>query len=215
MSDASGRVRLRGFYFITDSHLTVRGVIEDVREALSAGVVLVQYREKNKPYDARRAEAGELLALARAAAVPLIVNDDIALAKVIGADGVHLGQEDASPALARGELGPGALVGGWVGNSKEARAAASAGAGDVAASPVFETATKADAGPGIGIDGVRAIREATALPVVAIGGLTEENIPGVVAAGADMICAISASLAGGGPGDVARNVARLVAAMGR
>ena len=201
-----GPAKLRGFYFITDARLTVNGVLEDVRQAVEADVALVQYREKERSFAERLAEAKEILALCRQAGVPLIVNDDIDLAKETGAGGVHLGQGDAPPQDARAALGPEAIVGVSVGSSEEARGAEDAGATYVAASPVFETPTKADAGPGVGLEGLRRIRAATKLPVVAIGGINAANVLDVVRAGADMICAISASLR---DGQVARNIRAL------
>ena len=210
------REKLRGFYFITDSGLTLNGIIEDTRQALEAGVALVQYREKEKGFQERLGEAKELLALCRGAGVPLIVNDGIELAKRLGLagdrmGGVHLGQEDAPPALARAELGPDVIVGVSVGGAGDALGAATAGAPYVATGPVFETSTKPDAGPAIGIEGLRAVRAATTLPLAAIGGLDASNVGEVARAGADMICAISASLAGG---KVAGNVRAISRAAG-
>jgi len=205
-----GARRLSGFYFITDSGLSTSGILSDVEAALAGGTALVQYREKGRPYDKRLAEARELVGLCRAAGVPLIINDEIALARDSGADGIHLGQGDAPPGEARAALGPDAIVGVSVGSPEEAREAESAGVDYVAASPVFSTTTKLDAGPGVGLESVRAIRAATALPLAAIGGLTRERIPDVVTAGADLVCAISASLAGE---DVAANVRVLREAM--
>jgi len=205
-----GRRRLSGFYFITDSKLTSLGVRSDVEAALAGGTALVQYREKGLTYDERLAKARGLVGLCRAAGVPFIINDEIALARDSGADGIHLGQGDAAPGEARAALGPDAIVGVSVGSPEEAREAEREGVDYVAASPVFSTTTKLDAGPGVGLGGLRAIRAATGLPVAAIGGLTRERIPDVVAAGADLVCAISASLAGG---DVAANVQVLREAM--
>ncbi len=206
-----GAGRLSGFYFITDSGLTSGGVPGDVAAAIAGGAALVQYREKLRAFDERLAEARELAGLCRAAGVPLIVNDDIALAREAGADGVHLGQGDAPPAEAREALGAGAIIGVSVGTPEEAREAERAGANYVAASPVFATTTKLDAGPGVGLEGLRVIRAATGLPLAAIGGLTLGGLPDVIAAGADLICAISASLAGG---NVTANVRALRGAMG-
>ncbi|MHC5054217.1 MAG: thiamine phosphate synthase [Planctomycetota bacterium] len=203
--------RWSGFYFITDSGLTSGGVRLDVEAALSGGAALVQYREKGRAYEERLAEAREVARLCRAAGVPLIINDEIALARDSGADGVHLGQGDAPPGEARAALGPRATVGVSVGSPEEARTAEREGADYVAASPVFATTTKLDSGPGIGLGGLRAIRAATQLPLAAIGGVTLESTPEVVAAGADLVCAISASLKGG---DVAANVRALREAMG-
>ncbi len=210
MSEADPRRRWSGFYFITDSRLTVRGVVEDVRAALAAGVALVQYREKEKGFDDRRAETERMLALCRASRVPLIINDDIRLARETLAGGVHLGPGDAAPSVARRELGPEAIIGVSVGNANEARDAEAAGADYLALGPVFATATKPDAGSPVGIEGVRAVRAATELPLVAIGGLDATGIPAVVEAGADLVCAISASLAGGAVGE---NIARMKEAM--
>lgn len=192
-----GRARWQGFYFITDGRLTENGIVEDVRQAISAGSVMVQYREKDKPWSERRTDAVEVQNLCREAGVVFIVNDDVDLARDIGADGVHVGQEDTPPGEARRVLGPEAVIGVSVGSADEARRAEAAGASYLAVSPVFSTDTKLDAGPGVGIDGVRAIREVTRLPLAAIGGLNRDNIPAVLEAGADLICAISASLAGG------------------
>ena len=197
------RRRWAGFYFITDATLSERGIIADVRDALTAGVVMVQYREKSKSYGERRAEAIDIFALCRAAGVPFIVNDDVQLARDIGADGVHIGQEDTPLIEARRILGPKTIIGVSVGSADEARIATGSGADYMAASPIFATPTKLDAGPGIGIDGIRAIRDVTDLPLAAIGGLNRGNIPLVIEAGADMICAISASLSGG---KVAENI---------
>jgi thiamine-phosphate diphosphorylase len=88
---ARDRRHLGGFYFITDSRLTMNGVLEDVRQALEAGVALVQYREKEKGFPERLQEAETLLALCRERRVPFIVDDDIGLAGEVGADGVHVG----------------------------------------------------------------------------------------------------------------------------
>lgn len=208
---ALDRQQLRGFYFITDSRLTVNGIVEDTRQALAAGVVLVQYRQKEKGLPERLNEAKQLLALCRQAGVPFIVNDDVEVAREVGADGVHVGQEDASPVEARAALGAEAIIGVSVGSAQEAEAAEASGATYVSVGPVFETATKPDAGAAIGIEGVRAIRAATTLPLAAIGDLNVSNTREVVEAGAAMVCAISASLA---EGRVKENIERLRGAAG-
>jgi thiamine-phosphate diphosphorylase len=202
-------VRLAGFYFITDPGLTRAGMLSDVEAALRAGAAVVQYRDKGGPSPElcrRMAEA------CRAAHVPLLVNDDVTLAAEIGADGVHVGQSDTTPAVARALLGSRAIVGVSVATIAELAAAEADGASYVAASPVFATPTKADAGPGIGLFGVRALRAATRLPLAVIGGIGEENILRLAAAGADLFCAISASYASG---NVEANVRRLCAMIDR
>ena len=200
----------RGFYFITDSRLTVNGVLEDVRQALSAGAVMIQYREKEAPFSARREEASRLLELCRAHGTPFIVNDDVKLAAEIGADGVHLGQLDLPLPEARRTLGDRAIIGISAGSVEDSRAAEREGADYVSASPVFATPTKPDAGPPLGLEGLARIRAATRLPLAAIGGLHVGNVRAAVEAGADMICAISASLAGE---KVAENIRALLRAM--
>jgi len=202
------RIRWRGFYFITDSGLTVNGIAEDVRQAIAAGAVMVQYREKGKTAEVQLAEAREIQAICRKAKVPFIVNDDVSLAKEIGADGVHVGPHDMSPAEARKILGEKAIVGVSVASSEEALAAEKQGASYVAASPVFVTPTKPDAGKPVGIDGLKKIRAVTKLPLVAIGGINEGNVAEAIAAGVDMVCAISASLK---EGKVRENIRRLAA----
>jgi len=189
--------RWRGFYFITDAALSQNGVKEDSRQALQAGVAMLQYREKNQPLELCRAEARELQKLCAAAGVPFIINDNVELALSLGADGVHVGQEDTAPQEARRVLGPDAIIGVSVGSVAEARKAEKTGASYLAVSPVFATPTKADAGPGVGIEGLSAIRAITKLPLAAIGGINQQNIVAIMAAGADLICAISASLAEG------------------
>jgi thiamine-phosphate pyrophosphorylase len=199
------KFRRKGFYFITDSGLTVNGIAEDVRQAIAAGSVMVQYREKGKTAEERLVEAREIQAICNKAKVPFIVNDDVALAKEIRADGVHVGPHDMSLAEARKSLGKKAIVGVSVGSAEEAKAAEKQGASYVAASPVFVTPTKPDAGLPVGIMGLKKIRAATKLPVVAIGGINESNVTDV-AAGVDMVCAISASLK---DGKVEENIRRL------
>jgi thiamine-phosphate pyrophosphorylase len=145
--------------------------------------------------------------LCRAAGVPFLVDDRVELAKEIGADGAHVGQSDMALREARAILGPAATIGVSVATVAEARAAEDAGADYLAVSPVFATATKLDAGPGVGLAGIAAIRAATTLPLAAIGGIGPANIRDVRRAGADLICAISASLAGG---TVTENIRQLM-----
>jgi len=205
--------RLFGFYFITDPELSVHGMLEDVRGALEAGAVLVQYRNKGVgPFPHSPGLAVEMRRLCRESSVPFIVNDDVELARSIGADGAHVGQGDLPASWVRRELGPRAIVGVSVSTVEQVREAEQEGATYVAASPVFATPTKPDAGPPIGIAGVKRLRAATRLPLAAIGGVRDDAIPLLVEAGADLVCAISASLAGG---TVEQNVRRLAGLMRR
>ncbi len=205
------RARWRGFYFITDSGLSRNGILEDTRQALKAGAVLVQYREKALSFEARLAEARSVQALCRAAGRPFILNDEVELALAVEAEGLHVGQTDTEALVARQRLGKKAILGVSVGSPEEARAAEVAGASYLAASPVFATPTKPDAPEPVGLEGLRAIREVTELPLVAIGGVSETNAAALIEAGADMLCAISASLA---EGRVDENIQRLLIAAG-
>jgi thiamine-phosphate pyrophosphorylase len=200
---------LFGFYFVTDRDQSTHGMIEDVREALRAGAALVQYRDKGSAAPSADL-AAEMQRLCRTAGVPLVVNDDVDLAISIEADGVHVGQGDMPAAEVRQRLGPRAIVGVSASTVAEVEQAERSGATYVAASPVFATPTKRDAGPPIGIDGVIRLRAATRLPLAVIGGIEDANIPLLIEVGADLLCAISASLRGG---TVYENVRRLAGLM--
>ena len=117
------------------------------------------------------------------------------LALEVGADGVHLGQEDFSYYEARNLLGPEKIIGVTVHNVAEALAAQAAGADYLGVSPIFATATKADAGTPAGVALLAEIRRRVSLPLVAIGGITLANATAVIEAGADAVCAISAVVA--------------------
>lgn len=184
------RSPLAGYCFITDAGLSRAGNESDVRQALAAGVGTIQYRCKEGSARELHREAAALRALCRGAL--FLVNDRVDLALAVEADGVHLGQDDLPYPVARRLLGDRRTIGITVRSVDQAVEAARMGADYVGVSPVFETRTKADAGRPCGLDLVRRVRRAVSIPVVAIGGITLENAPEVVAAGADGLCAISA-----------------------
>jgi thiamine-phosphate pyrophosphorylase len=161
-----------------------------VAQAVAAGVRVVQYRRKEgKPKDLV-AEARQLRDCCRS--LRFLVNDRVDVALEVAADGVHLGQEDLSCHEARKLLGPGKIIGVTVHNLPEALEAQAAGADYLGVSPIFATITKADAGVPAGVALLAEIRRRVSLPLVAIGGITLDNAPQVIAAGADAVCAISA-----------------------
>ena len=121
-----------------------------------------------------------------------IVNDRLDVALACGADGVHLGQDDLSADVARQLTPPGFIIGISVGTPGEAVRAEQGGADYLALSPVFPTASKNNAGPGIGPEVLREIRKYVTIPVIAIGGITPENVDDVITAGADGVAVISA-----------------------
>jgi thiamine-phosphate pyrophosphorylase len=181
---------VKGYYFVTDAHLSRAGTASDVRQAAAAGVEVVQYRCKDGSSAALYAEAAALKEICRG---PLfIVNDRVDIALAVAADGVHLGQDDLPLPVARKLLGREKIIGLTVHSVEEARQAAALGADYLGVSPIFATQTKPDDGQPAGIELIRQIKSAVKLPVVAIGGINLANAPEVVSAGADCLCAISA-----------------------
>ena len=163
-------------YAVTDtSWLRGRTLAQQVEEALRGGVTMVQLREKKLQGEALEQEAREILALCRQYGVPLLINDDVMLAKKIGADGVHVGQDDMSAAKARELLGEDAVIGVTARTVEQAVAAQEAGADYLGSGAVFGTSTKKDAKP---MDPAyfQQICESVSIPVVAIGGVTLDNI---------------------------------------
>jgi thiamine-phosphate diphosphorylase len=124
--------------------------------------------------------------------VPFIVNDRLDVALAVGADGVHVGQDDMPAAVARKLIGPGKILGVSVENVAQAQAALADGADYVGASPIFATPTKTDAPPPMGIEGLQELARGCTLPIVAIGGLNAANAAAVLRAGAAGLAVVSA-----------------------
>jgi thiamine-phosphate pyrophosphorylase len=181
---------MKGYYFITDTRLSLAGNALDVEQAMAAGVRVVQHRDKKADTAAMIAEARILRRLCRSAL--FLVNDRVEVALAVDADGVHLGQEDLHYREARRRLGETKIIGITVNTVEQALEAASLGADYLGVSPIFATQTKPDAGEPAGLHLLREIRALVNLPLVAIGGITLDNAPDVIAAGADSLCAISA-----------------------
>lgn len=184
------RDAMRGYYFITDHRLTRAGIFSDCRNAVAAGVGVVQYRNKEASTKHMREEAQRLRSIC-GSRVKLLINDRIDIALAVGADGVHLGQDDMPCVCARKLLGSKAVIGVTVHSVKEALIAEKSGADYLGVSPIFATATKKDAGKPAGLQLLRDIRRRTRLPLAAIGGITLDNAGQVIASGADAVCAIS------------------------
>ncbi len=165
---------------------------DQAAQAIAGGARLIQYRNKGGDSPRRLQEAEALRSVCRAAAVPFIVNDDVALAARIDADGVHLGRDDADPTGARERLGPDALIGVSCYDSLERAVHAQAvGADYVAFGRFFPSRTKPLATPAT-TELLRRAREILDIPLVAIGGITPDNGGILIAAGADMLAAIDA-----------------------
>lgn len=179
----------RGLYLITPDTTDSAALFAVCKQVLAARPALLQYRNKSTDPALRLAQTHTLRALTRAAGVGLIINDDVALAAQVGADGVHLGRDDGDIAAARARLGEHAILGASCYDQLPlARAAIAAGADYVAFGAVCPSATKPNA--------VRAplslFADSAALgaPRVAIGGITPANAGEIVAAGADMLAVI-------------------------
>ncbi|MBC7332917.1 MAG: thiamine phosphate synthase [Actinobacteria bacterium] len=179
-------------YFITDSKLTKKGIIEDVREAIEAGVKIVQYREKEKSTRKMFEEARRIKNLCKQNGVLFIVNDRVDISLAVDADGVHLGDEDMPYEVARKILGVEKIIGLTVHDIEEAVLAEKMGADYIGLSPIFETKTKPDAGKPSGLEFIRMAKEKITIPFVAIGGINESNIESVLDAGATSVAIISA-----------------------
>jgi len=164
-----------GLYVITPQYADVDVLLDQVRQALEGGARLVQYRDKSQDVALRFEQASELLELCRDFAVPLIINDDLRLADMIGADGVHLGRDDGSLREARLILGRDKLIGVSCYNDLAlARIAQDGGADYVAFGSFFASVTKPQAVPAP-LELLHQARRELRLPVVAIGGITLAN----------------------------------------
>ena len=195
-------------YLVTDEAcLHGRPLLECVEEALAAGVTLVQYRAKAADGGVLYAEACKLKELCGKYNVPLIINDRLDIALAVGAAGVHLGQDDLPCAVARRLLGEDFIIGVSAHNPAEAVQAVSEGADYLGCGAVFGTATKHDVAK-LGLENLRAIRKAVAVPMVGIGGITADNYAEVLATGADGAAIVSGILA---QKDIGAAVKKLVA----
>lgn len=176
--------------------------------ALAGGAGMLQYRDKSGDPAAARASAEALLAVCRNTGAPLIINDDIDTADIIGADGVHLGRTDTAVAAARERLGPSAIIGATCHASVDAAAlAVRDGASYVSFGRFFPSRTKPGAPPADRTV-LEQARQRLSLPIVAIGGVDTDNGASLIAAGADWLAVSNAIF---GAGDVRAAAARLAA----
>jgi thiamine-phosphate pyrophosphorylase len=183
-------------YPLTDVQLSGLSHAEQVRLLSRGGASLVQLREKQMSPKQFYEEAKAAVAIAAQCGVQLIVNDRVDVALAVGANGVHLGQDDLPPQAARKLLGDQAILGYSTHNIEQAIQASKLPIDYLAIGPIFSTATKSDTAPVLGLEGFRAVRQAIGdFPLVAIGGITLANARDVIAAGADSVAVISALLA--------------------
>lgn len=191
-------------------------VKDQVRSFAEAGAALIQIRDKNATSRELFEIVSDVLSAASENGTLIVVNDRVDIAMLTGAKAVHLGQTDIPPDAARRSLGDDAIIGLSTHNLQQAKEASHQPVDHIAVGPIFRTTTKADPDPIVGIDGLKAIREALPdIPIVAIGGITRKNIGSVFEAGADSAAVIGGLHEGGRLAqnykelsDLARNVKR-------
>ena len=188
-------VKLR-LYAVTDRAWAADedALMDQIAAAIDGGAGIVQLREKHLDHDAFLREARRFVALCREKGVISIINDAVDIAAAVGADGVHVGQSDLAAGRAREVLGPDKLIGVSAHSVEEALAAQAAGADYLGVGAAFVTGTKTDAAP-ISRDTIRAITAAVDIPVVAIGGISRDNITELAGCGLDGVAVVSALFA--------------------
>ena len=178
-------IRRGGIYGLTAEKFSLgRSNPDVVRAMLDAGVRIVQYREKTKKMGAKYEECLLLRAMTRKAGAAFIVNDDIDLALLVDADGVHVGQEDLPVAAVRSLVGEGRAIGLSTHSPEQARAAVAAGADYIGVGPIYATQTKDDVCAPVGLSYLDFVVREIDLPFVAIGGIKERNLAEVAGRGA-------------------------------
>ena len=193
-------------YAVTDrSWLKGETLYEQVEKALKGGVTLVQLREKEFSHEEMVQEAKEIKEIAARYHVPFVINDDIYAAKEINADGVHIGQSDMEYQKAREILGPDKIIGVSAGNLEQAVAAEKAGADYIGVGAVFTTSTKLDH-TRITFETLKEITSTVSIPVVAIGGISADNLTQLKGTGIDGISVISAIFGQPDPGAATKDL---------
>ena len=191
-------------YPITDTALSSLSHAAQVKSLIAGGATLIQLREKNNSARAFHADAADAIRIGRLAGINVIINDRVDVALALGADGVHLGQNDIPVAAARRLLGNDAIIGFSTHNIEQVKAALDLPIDYLAFGPIFPTRSKRNPDPVAGLDALRLIKSINGrLPVVAIGGIDQSNLVEVLSA-ADSAAIISAIVAE--PEQIAKNV---------
>ena len=201
------KFELPKIYPITDARLTGLSHLEQVERLVRGGARIVQLRDKQAAPKDFYESAKSVVEFARARNVKIIVNDRVDIALAVGADGVHLGQDDLPPEYARKILGEKAIVGFSTHSVEQAAEAAAFPLDYIAVGPVFPTSTKENPDTAIGLETLKLTREIVGdFPLVAIGGIDRENARSVFRGGADSLAIISGILK---PADlIAQNMQR-------
>ena len=200
-------------YAVTDRAWTGRqSLYEQVESALKGGVTCVQLREKELDDDAFLREAMEISALCRQYGVPLFINDNVDVARACHADGIHVGQSDMEAGQVRQLVGKDMMIGVSVHSVEEALAAVRNGADCLGVGAMFSTSTKTDADV-LPMETLRAICNAVEIPVVAIGGISRDNLLQLSGTGVDGVALVSAIFGAGDIEKECRQLRRLAAEM--
>ncbi len=197
------------FQVLTDTCLQTHfSHVELAELAIAGGADTIQFRQKEGSTRQMIRVAEQMQDVCKRAGVTFIINDRVDVAIASHADGVHLGQDDFPIPLARKFLGEEAIIGGSAGSMDEARKCLLEGADYIGFGPVYPTTSKEDAGPAAGLDLLKQIVEAIALPIIAIGGITADNVLPVIKAGAHGFAVISAVCCQNDPAEAARCLRR-------
>jgi thiamine-phosphate pyrophosphorylase len=189
------RFKLPPLYPITDTEISGLSHSEQVRLLCAGGATLIQLRDKKLSPADFYAEARAAVSVGRSLGAKILINDRVDVCLALGADGVHLGQDDLHPEEARKILGEGALIGFSTHSVEQAREAITFPIDYFAIGPIFDTRTKSNPDPVVGLAGLSRVRAiAGESSVVAIGGITPSRASEVLAAGADSVAMIGGLL---------------------
>jgi thiamine-phosphate pyrophosphorylase len=207
------RFNAAGLYLVTSQSLSAGRSTQDVvRAALAGGVRLIQLREKELPLRAYVTLAEELRDLTAQAGALLIINDRVDVALTVGADGVHLGQDDFPVPAAR-RLAPDLIIGASTHSIEDARRAQDEGASYLNIGPVFPTGTKRWEGEFLGVEGVKRIARVTKIPFTVMGGIKKEHFSELVRAGARTLALVTAVTAADDPQRAAHELLELLGSL--
>lgn len=187
-----------------------RSNIEVVKVMIDSGVRVIQYREKDKKMLEKYRECLKIREMTQRAGVTFIVNDHVDLALLVGADGIHIGQDDLPPGKVRELAGDEMLIGLSTHSPAQAEAAVKAGVDYIGVGPIFATSTKKDVCDPVGLEYLEFVVKNIKLPFVAIGGIKEHNITEVSSRGARCIALVTEIV---GAGDIASKIRDLRAAL--
>jgi thiamine-phosphate pyrophosphorylase len=208
-------MNISGVYLVTDrASLSGKSLDDVILLAVKGGAAMVQLREKDVSTLFFIEEARRILKILAPYTVPLIINDRVDVALAVGADGVHLGQEDMPYPLARKLLGPGAIIGLSVESLEQVEAAEDMDVAYLGVSAIFATPTKTDTRHHWGLDGLRNVRAMSRHPLVAIGGINASNAAEVMQAGADSLAVVSAICSAPDPQKAMEHLRRIVLGAG-